>query len=408
MYVHRTLEEQVTSLSRSFPVVMVTGPRQVGKTTMLRRLAEGEETGRRYVSLDELGPRSLAIEDPALFLQRYPAPLLIDEVQHAPALLDRLKAAVDRAPAMGRYWLTGSQKFPLLRGVSESLAGRVGLLHLGGLTTAEERTWPHRRDPFRPDRLEWETGRGGPGLLDVFARIVRGSMPRLVHEDAPPWEVFYGSYLQTYIERDVRSMLNVSNLAAFQRFLRLAAARVAQLVNLSDLARDTGVAVSTVREWLNVLEASSQVMVLRPYFENLSSRQIKTPKLYFMDTGMACYLTGWKNAEVASSGAMAGPLLENHGVSEIARSYSHRGIDPPLFFWRDKEGREVDLIIAEDGKLFPVEVKLSASPTARDIRGISALLRLKAPLGKAMVACMVEEPFAINSDVEAMPPDAIW
>ena len=375
---------------------------------MLRHLADEEGASRRYVSLDELGPRSLAIEDPALFVQRFPAPLLIDEVQHAPALLDRLKAAVDRAPAMGSFWLTGSQKFPLLRGVSESLAGRVGLLHLGGLTAAEERNWPHRHDPFRPDRVEWEPERRGRGLLELFARIVRGSMPRMVHEDAPPWDAFYGSYLQTYIERDVRSMLNISNLAAFQRFLKLAAARVAQLVNFSDLARDTGVAVSTAREWLHVLEASSQIMVLRPYFENLSSRQIKTPKLYFMDTGMACYLTGWKNAEVASSGAMAGPLLENHVIAEVARSYSHRGMEPPLFFWRDKEGREVDLIIAEDGKLFPIEVKLSASPTGRDIRGISALRRLKASLGKGAVACMVDEPFAIRADVEAIPPDAVW
>lgn len=408
MYIRRTLEEQVQRLSASFPVVMVTGPRQVGKTTMLRRLADEEGKHRRYVSLDELGPRTLAIEDPALFMQRYQAPLLLDEVHHAPELLDRLKAEVDRAPGVGRYWLTGSQRFPLLRGVSESLAGRVGLLQLGGLTSSEERDEAIHPLPFRPDRVELKFNGRGRRLLELFRRIVRGSMPRMVHEDAPPWEAFYGSYLQTYIERDVRSMLNISNLAAFQRFLKLAAARTAQLVNYSDLARDTGVAVSTAREWLNVLEASSQIMVLRPYFENLSSRQIKTPKLYFMDTGMVCYLTGWKNAEAAASGAMAGSLLENHVVSEVARSYSHRGVEPPLYFWRDKERREIDLIIAEDGELFPIEVKLTATPTVRDVRGISALQKKGAQLGKGMVACMVDEPFPLTADVEAMSPDIVW
>lgn len=407
MYIVRTLEHQVKRLSASFPVVMVTGPRQTGKTTMLRRLAAEEGRGRRYVSLDELGPRSLALEDPSLFVQRYPPPLLIDEVQHAPGLLDRVKAEVDRTPMPGGYWLTGSQRFPLLRGVSESLAGRVGLLQLGGLTTGEERGEAAGDLPFRPDRLEWESGRHGRELLELFARIVRGNMPRMAHDDAPPWDAFYGSYLQTYVERDVRSMLNISNLAAFQRFLKLAAARVGQLVNFSDLARDTGVAVSTAREWLHVLEASSQVMLLRPYFENLSSRQIKTPKLYFMDTGMACYLTGWKSAEVAASGAMAGPLLENHVVSEVARSYSHRGIEPPLYFWRDKEGREVDLIVAEEGLLFPIEVKLSGTPTVRDLRGMDVLRRQRAPLGPGVLACMVRQPHPLTADVEAIPPDAI-
>lgn len=408
MYLARTLETQVLRLAASFQVVMVTGPRQVGKTTMLRRLAESEGRDRRYVSLDELGPRSLALEDPALFVQRYPPPLLIDEVQHAPGLLDRLKAEVDRETSYGAYWLTGSQRFPLLRGVSESLAGRVGLLHLGGLTTNEERGEVERPLPFRPDRLEWAPERRGRRLLELFARIVRGSMPRLVHADAPPWEAFYGSYLQTYVERDVRAMLDVANLAAFQRFLRLAAARVGQLLNYSDLARDTGVAVSTAREWLHVLEATSQVVLLRPYFENLSSRQIKTPKLYFADTGMVCYLAGWTSAETAASGAMAGSLLENHVVSEVARSYSHRGLEPPVYFWRDKEGREVDLIIAEDGLLFPLEVKLSGHPTARDLRGVDALRHLAGKLGRGAVACMVEQPMPLRADIEAIPPDAIW
>ncbi len=405
MYVTRLLEARVLRLSESFPVVMVTGPRQVGKTTMLQTLAASSE--RRYVSLDEFGPRSLALEDPALFLQRYPAPVLVDEVQHAPALLEHLKAEVDRQATMGGYWLTGSQQFPLLRGVSESLAGRVGLLRLAGLSTAEETGEIHRPDPFRPDRTAWSETRRGAGLLDIFARIVRGGMPRMLHDDAPPWETYYGSYVQTYIERDVRSMLGIADLAAFQRFLKLAAARCGQLLNYSDLARDTGVAVSTAREWLHVLEASSQVVLLRPYFENLSSRQVKTPKLYFMDTGLAAYLAGWKSAETASTGAMAGPLFETHVVSEVFKSYRHRGVDPPLYFWRDKERREVDLVIAEDGQLFPIEVKLAGAPGRRDLRGIDALRRLGAPLGPGALVAPVPEPYPLTETIAAIPPQAI-
>lgn len=308
---------------------------------------------------------------------------------------------------MGGYWLTGSPQLPLLRGVSESLAGRVGLLRLDGLSTAEESGEIDRLLPFRPDRAAWPENRRGTGLLELFARIVRGGMPRMVHEDAPPWETYYGSYVQTYVERDVRSMLNIADLAAFQRFLKLAGARCGQLVNFSDLARDTGVAVSTAREWLHVLEASSQVVLLRPYFENLSSRQSKTPKLYFMDTGLAAYLAGWKSAETASTGAMAGPLFETHVVSEVHKSYRHRGIEPPLYFWRDKERREVDLVIAEDGRLFPLEVKLAGAPDRRDLRGIEALRRLGAPLGPGALVAPIPEPYPLTETVTALPPEAI-
>jgi predicted AAA+ superfamily ATPase len=329
-------------------------------------------------------------------------------VQHAPELLERLKAVVDREEGMGGYWLTGSQHFPLLRGVSESLAGRVGLLQLSGFSMAEESGAEMPVEPFRPDRVVWPQQRRGIRMLDLFERIVRGSLPRMAHPDAPPWETFYGSYVQTYIERDVRSILDINNLMAFQRFLRLAAARTGQLVNFSDLARDTGVAVSTAREWLHLLEASCQVVLLRPYYENLSKRQIKTPKLYFMDTGLVCYLTGWRTAEAAASGAMAGALLETHVVSEVIRSYRYRGIEPPLWFWRDKEKREVDLLLAEDGLLFPVEVKLSASPSKTDLRGTRALQRMGAPLGKGAVICLVEQPHALTADIEVIPVDTVW
>ena len=382
---------------------MVTGPRQVGKTTLLERLASDNGPPRRIVSLDEFGPRSLALEDPELFFQRYPPPLTIDEIQHAPSLLTALKPVVDRSRTMGAYWITGSQHFQLMKEVSESLAGRVGIVGLLGLSHAEEHRAPRRELPFRPDR--WEAADSSIELDHnrVFERIVRGSYPRLTHQDAPPIQTFYGSYVQTYIERDVRSLLNISNLAAFQRFLRLAAARVGQLINYSDLARDSRVSVGTARLWLELLEATGQVRLLRPYFANIGKRQIKTPKLYFTDTGLVCYLTGWRTAETAGSGAMAGALFECYCVGEIVRSYQHRGREAPIWFFRTKQKQEVDLILDEDGLLFPVEVKLTASPGKGDLAGIRSLARTGARLGRGAVVCLVRVPTALDRDVDAVP-----
>ena len=384
---------------------MVTGARQVGKTTLLQHLVEMERAARRYVSLDEFGPRELAQNDPDLFLQRYPSPLVIDEIQHAPGLLQAIKPVVDWSGAMGAYWLTGSQHLPLMRDVSESLAGRVGIVHLHGLSTAESRQQEPATEPFRPDRATSETR--SSDLLQTFERIVRGSYPRLVHPDAPDSESFYGSYLQTYIERDVRALNRIANMAAFRRFLTVTAARVGQLLNYSDISRDVGVAVSTIKEWISLLEATFQVYLLRPYYENIGKRQIKTPKLYFRDTGLMCYLTGWRSAETASSGAMAGLLFECHVVNEILKSYAHRGREAPVWFYRTKEKKEVDLLIAEDGKLFPVEVKLTARPRQRDLSGIAALQKTGVELGRGAVVCMVQNATPLSRDADAVPVDVL-
>lgn len=413
MYCSRFLENHVLRLTKSFPIVLVTGARQVGKTTLLRHLAssaggEGGKVERAYVSLDEFGPATLAQEDPDLFLQRHPPPLLIDEVQNAPGLLAALKPRVDQATqeggSAGLYWLTGSQHFPLMKEVSESLAGRVAVVELSGLSQAEEEGRKPAEHPFRPDRV----GDGASAhVLDVFERIVRGSFPRFVQADPPPVDTFYGSYLQTYLERDVRSMASIADLAAFRRFLRLAAARVGQLVNFSDLGRDVGVASSTISDWMSILEASYQIVLLRPYYANLGKRQVKTPKLYFRDTGVAAYLGGWTSAATASAGAMAGELLENYVVMEVFKSWEHRGKTPPLWFYRTRDGREVDLLIEEDGRLFPVEIKLTARPTRRDLKGIHALRSTRADVGAGAVVCMTSGDFPLDEENRALPVGAI-
>jgi len=347
--------------------------------------------------------RTLALDDPELLLQRYKPPLIIDEVQHAPGLLSHLKPLVDRSGKMGEYWLSGSQHFPLMEQVSEALAGRKGIVELLGMSQAEELRIRSADDPFRPDRAAEDTTRTGLDLPRVFERIVRGSLPRLLHTDAPPVEAYHDAYLQTYIERDVRAMQNIADLAAFRRFIKLAAARIGQLLNVSDLARDTGISVSTARNWLSLLQATFQVVLLPPYFENIGKRQIKTPKLYFADTGIACFLAGWRTAETAASGAMAGALFENYVVVEVLKSYRHRGRTAPLYFFRTKEKQEVDLLIAEDGLLFPIEIKLTASPGTRDLAGIRALRRSGAPLGPGAVVCLAQQRVPLDASVDIVP-----
>ncbi|MCU0223980.1 MAG: ATP-binding protein [Acidobacteria bacterium] len=402
MFLPRLLEAPLLESSSGFPALLLTGARQVGKTTLLQHAAEREGRARRVVSLDEFGPRGAALEDPELFLQRYPPPVLIDEVQHAPRLLEALKPAIDRGAPAGSYWLSGSQPLPLMRGVSESLAGRVGVLALFGLSLAERSGWPQPGPPFRPDR---PTHAAAPqlGLLELFERILQGGLPRLAHSDAPPREVYLDSYLQTYIERDVRLLSPIGDLARFQRFLRVAAFRVGQLLNVADMARDVGVAPSTAHEWLHLLEATGQVYLLRPYFENIGKRQIKSPKLYFLDTGIAAHLAGWSAAEPASRGAMAGALFENLVVTEILKSYRHRGREAPIWYFRDKERHEVDLLVAEDGLLFPVEAKLTASPGPEDIAGYRALQRAGAPLGPGAVICLVPDRTPLGRELDAVP-----
>lgn len=407
MYRHRDLEPYIKKLTKSFPVLLLTGPRQVGKTTLLEYIGKSESPRRDYISLDEFGPRTLANEDPDLFLERYKPPLTIDEIQYAPKLIQRLKVLVDRSKKNGLYWLTGSQHFPLMQNVSESLAGRVAIIKLLGLSQAEEYRKDASDNPFRPDKKTAPQIKKLKGLDPVFGRIVRGAFPRFIHKDAPPVQTFHGSYLQTYIERDLMTLSKIANLSAFEKFLRLTAARAGQLLNLSELARDAQIAVSTAKEWIGLLEASFQVYLLRPYFRNLSKRQIKTPKIYFLDTGLLCYLTGWLDAGTASQGAMAGSLIENYAISEIIKSYWHNGREAPVSFWRTKEGREVDLIIEEEGQLFPVEIKMTMRPDKRMASGIQQLRKLNDNVSRGAIICLAELEYPLNREINIIPISCI-
>lgn len=407
LYKERTLGPHILRLSRSFPVVLLTGARQVGKTTLLKHLAGQRRRKYRYVSLDEFETRTFAKNDPRIFLEQYPAPLIIDEIQYAPQLLSYLKAAVDRGLPMGSYWLTGSQQFHMMKNVSESLAGRVGIARMLGLSQAEEKARSFSKAPWSPGRKADPNPVSSEPILSIFKKIIRGSFPSLFHHNAPSLDSFYGAYIQTYIDRDLRDLVKVSSLSAFEKFVRACAARTASILNLSDLARDSDISVNTAKEWLSLLEAGDQIFLLKPYHRNLSKRLVKAPKLYFFDTGLASYLTGWREPDITAKGAFSGPLFETFVVSEILKSYYHRGLEPRAYYYRTKDGAEVDLLIEKNGILMPVEIKLSSLIRSGDVRGIDHLQKMGFSLGAGAVFAAVHEPYALRRGLSVVPPSSI-
>jgi len=403
MYVPRAIEDRVAEASEQFPVILVTGPRQVGKTTLLRHLC-GEE--RRYVTLDDLSLRALANEDPELFLQRFPPPVLIDEIQYAPPLLPYVKMRVDESREPGTFWLTGSQQFLMMQGITETLAGRVAIVHLLGFSAREADRRESRLEPFSPiaANVEKRAETAAPTEIHgIFERIWRGSHPVLTAGPVTDRDLYYSSYLQSYLQRDVRDLAQVGSQEAFLRFLKACAARTAQLLNLSDLARDVDVAVTTAKDWLSILEASFQVILLRPFHSNVTQRLVKAPKLYFLDTGLASYLTEWSTAETLEAGAMAGPMLETWVLAEILKSYWHRLETPRLYFYRDKDGKEIDFLFTRDGRLHPVEVKLAATPRRDWVKNFSALEKFPEEVGEGAVLCLSPEIRPLTERASALP-----
>jgi predicted AAA+ superfamily ATPase len=357
------------------------------------------------VTFDDLNMRLAAQQDPASFLDRLELPTLIDEVQYAPNLFPYIKMGVDGKKRNGLFWLTGSQQFDMMKHVTESLAGRVAMLHLQGISLAEEQG---RADdpPFLTDLTLLKSRQKSAQSLtlpELYHKIWRGSYPDMVTQNTDKnWERFYSSYVATYIQRDVREQLNINDAAAFHKFMQIAASRTGQLINYADMARDVSVSEVTVKTWLHVLHASGIVYLLQPYFNNRTKRLVKTPKLYFMDTGLCSYLTGWLTADVLERGAMSGAMLETWVVSEIIKSYLHQGRTPRVFFYRDKEKREVDLLIEESGTLYPIEIKKTASIQNIGFKGFDMLNKLKMPIGHGGVVCLAKALTAIADDVDAI------
>ena len=403
MYIKRDMEPLVKALSAEYPAILITGPRQVGKTTMLQKLMEG--TNRSYVTLDDLTARQLAKTDPELFFQTYGTPILIDEVQYAPELFTYIKIMVDKNHTPGEFWMTGSQAFKLMHGIQESLAGRVAILNLSSLSQNE--IYNHcASQPLRLNLQELKEKQAtakSADLMQMFSRIWTGSMPAIVSGTYTNRNIFYSSYISTYIDRDVKELSPAVDSLNFLQFITAVAARTSQLLNIAEIARDASIDQITAKKWLGILETLGLIFYLRPYSNNTLKRTIKTPKLYFTDTGLAVYLTKWSSTETLESGAMNGAFFENYVVSEIIKSYYNAGQESFLYYYRDKDMKEIDVIMEYDGQLHPLEIKKSASPNNSMVKAFSVLDKATVPRGTGAVICMKSELSALSRENLIVP-----
>lgn len=402
-YIKRHAEQAVGTLSKMFGAILVAGPRQVGKTTMLKELTEGIN----YVTLDDMIIQASAKEESGTFFKDNPPPVFVDEIQKAPELFPQIKMLIDRDRQKGQFYMCGCQQFQMMKGVSESLSGRIGLVTLLGFSL-RERYGIHNDSPFLPTE-EYFTERkkqvADISYDEVWKLIHRGSMPELCENPDFDWQMFYGAYVRTYIERDVRDLSEVGDSVKFTRFMTAAAASTGQLVNLASLARDVGISQPTAERWMSILVASNIVYLLKPYSNNITKRAIKTPKLYFLDTGLAAYLTKWNTPDVLKSGAMAGTFFESFVISEIIKSYYNKGVvEPPLYFYRDRDMNEIDLLIEDSGFLYPLEMKKHADPQKKDIDAFSLLDKIPdIQRGSGGVICLYDKLVTLKGNDKVIP-----
>lgn len=411
-YIKRAAEDSIKRISKMFPVLLVTGPRQVGKTTLLKKLAESEKNegiDRKYVTLDDPDIRYLAKTDPALFLQRYTPPVLIDEIQYATELLPYIKMSVDSSKRKGDFWITGSQAFHLMKNVSESLAGRAGIVNLLGLSDAEiyeEASEPFQTNPeFLMKRL---SARKKRNLNEIYQRIFKGSMPELYADENIDTEIYYRSYVNTYLQRDIRDLTQVADEMQFYNFMTIVAANTSKPVIYEELADSAGISAPTAKKWLSILVSSHIIALVEPYHNNALKRVVKMPLIHFLDTGLAAYLLKWGNPEILERGAMSGAFFESYVFSEIYKSYLNAGKEPPIFYYRDKDQKEIDLLLYQNGVISPIEIKKSTSPGRTAIKNFNVLKpvekepaygnleSLKTEIGTGSVVCMANDLLPID------------
>jgi len=396
----RTIEKSILSISSSFKVLLVTGPRQVGKTTLLKESLGG---GRKYVTLDNKADLLMAKTDPKGFLERYNPPVLIDEIQYAPEIFSYIKMLVDVSKNKGAVWMTGSQRYNMMQGVTESLAGRVAILDIFGFSIYELQNKAALQKPFLPKKdinpsLRYHSAK------DTFNLIWQGFFPDVINKNVLERAVFYDSYVQTYLERDVRQIINISDEPAFLTFLKVSASRTGQELNLTNIAKDTGISVNTAKSWLSILQTSGIVYLLQPYYKNITKRLTKTPKLYFMDTGLAAHLSGWTTPEALETGISAGAFFETFVITEIIKSYKHNAVPVDLYYYRDSDGKEIDLLIYQNGIFHPIEIKKTSTPMPNDIKAFDTFSKIE-KIGFGNLICLTDKPQPLTPNSDAI---SIW
>ena len=404
-YINRTLESSILEINKDYGCLLLIGPRQVGKTTMLEHLMKG--TNRTKVSLDDEEERRLAKSEPELFLQMHPAPVLIDEVQYAPELFSYIKIRIDNGASPGSYWLTGSQSFQLMELAQESLAGRTAIVHMSALSQAE--LYGNTKSMPLSLSLENLNERGkmltSASATEIYERIWQGGMPGHRSGKYKDRDVFYSSYIQSYINRDVSDIIPGADKLLFVDFIRAAACRVGQMLNTHDIAQDIGVSDDTAKRWLQVLEKSEVIFYLRPYLNNLLKRTVKTPKMYFFDTGLVAYLTKYSSPDILMNGAINGAILENYTVAEIRKTWLNNAEDCMLHYYRDKDTNEIDLVMESDGELHPMEIKKSTNPGSELASAFKILDKSSVPRGAGAILCLRDKLSAIDKNTFILP---IW
>lgn len=405
MYINRHILPYLERMKKQFRVLLITGSRQVGKATLLKNKLLPEYD---YVTLDDFSDLSIAQEDAALFFKNHPLPVIVDEVQRAPNLFLQIKLLADNSEEKGKIILTGSQSYKLLSNAADSLAGRVCIINMSSLSLREKYGIDFNTEFLPTEEYISKRKNFIKTYENLWNHIWRGSMPELA-DDTVEWESFYRSYIRTYIDRDVADLIDVKNLVKFNNFMQCIASRVGELFNADSLARDVGVTSKTISQWTSILESSGVIKLLQPYEKNVSNRAVKTPKIYFMDTGLVCHLVGWSSSQVAMNGAMSGSLFENFVISEIIKSYYNSGHDSKdIYFYRDKDKKEIDLIIEKDNILYPIEIKKSAQPTIDMAKSLSVLHKIPGKtVGQGCILCQCDKMHYLSDNVAALPVEYI-
>lgn len=405
MYINRHILPYLERMKKQFRVLLVTGSRQVGKSTLLKNKLLPEYD---YVTLDDFSDLSIAQKDAALFFKNHPLPVIVDEVQRAPNLFLQIKLLADNSEEKGKIILTGSQSYKLLSNAADSLAGRVCIINMSSLSLREKYGIDFNTEFLPTEEYISKRKNFIKTYENLWNHIWRGSMPELA-DDTVEWESFYRSYIRTYIDRDVADLIDVKNLVKFNNFMQCIASRVGELFNADSLARDVGVTSKTISQWTSILESSGVIKLLQPYEKNVSNRAVKTPKIYFMDTGLVCHLVGWSSSQVAMNGAMSGSLFENFVISEIIKSYYNSGHDSKdIYFYRDKDKKEIDLIIEKDNILYPIEIKKSAQPTIDMAKSLSVLHKIPGKtVGQGCILCQCDKMHYLSDNVAALPVEYI-